>query len=146
MPCFSLCQIITVCTQLDTNTYKNLSTFATPRSHDYLNQTTPQSLRDLTSSAHLYKAFRMTLYFRLRDSLPICAEDLTDPWLGWVSAANPVNESINSTQNGLCLNMLCLSLWLFSFSLGLCMPRCLGHSQAMPLRLSNCASNFPQTS
>ena len=36
--------------------------------------------------------------------------------------------------------MICLSLWLFSLSLGLWMPRGLGHSWAMPLRLSNCAT------
>ena len=57
----------------------------------------------------------MTLYFRLEDSLPTYAKDLTDPWLGWVNAANSVNNPTSSTWNGLCPNTLCPSLWLSSF-------------------------------
>ena len=37
VPCFYNSLIITVLAQLDTNTYINLSTFAPPHSHDYLN-------------------------------------------------------------------------------------------------------------
>lgn len=37
-----------------------------------------------------------TLYFRLEDSLPICPENLTDPWHEQINAPVPVNESIHS--------------------------------------------------
>ena len=44
---FFLSLIIPVCTQLDTITFVNLSTFALPHSHDYLNQIWLHPLRDL---------------------------------------------------------------------------------------------------
>ena len=40
----------------------------------------------------------MTLYFRLGDSLPTCAKNMTDPWLEWVNASVFVNESTDSTS------------------------------------------------
>lgn len=92
---FYLFPITTVHTQLDTNTYVNLSTFAFPRSHDYLNQICPQSQKYFTGSTHLCKGFRTTFYFRLQDLLPEIAENLNDPWLEWANATTPANKSIN---------------------------------------------------
>lgn len=63
----NLCLIVS--TQLDTNTYIKLSTFAALCCHDYLNQIYPQSQKDLTSSTHLCKVFTPTLHFRLGDLL-----------------------------------------------------------------------------
>lgn len=96
MPCCFLSPIITY--SVRHNYLVNLSAFAPSCSHDNLDQICPQSLRDLTSSNHLCKAFRTTLYFRMGDSLPIRAENLTDTWLEWVNAVIPVTESINSTS------------------------------------------------
>lgn len=53
VPCFCLSLIITL--YPIRNIYVNLSTFALPCSHDYLDQMCSYSLRDLTSSTHLCK-------------------------------------------------------------------------------------------
>lgn len=100
VPWFYLSPITTVHTQLDTNTYVNLSTFVLPRSHDYLNQICPQSQKYYTGFTHLCKGFRTTLYFRLEDLLP---ENLNDPWLEWANATIPAINSIILVRMGCAL-------------------------------------------
>lgn len=50
---------------------------------------THHSLRPLSSSTCLCRVFRATHSFRLGDFLPLCADNLMDPWLEQVKAQSP---------------------------------------------------------
>lgn len=93
---FYLSPIITVLTSLNTNTYVNLTTFAPPYSYDYLDHIF--SHQENLPAAPIFARHLEQHYFRFRDSLLMCTENLTDPWLEPVNEAVPVNKSINSTS------------------------------------------------
>lgn len=61
---------------------------------NYLGHVCPHLPSTLTSSMYLYKAFRMTLYFRLGDSLPTSAKNMTNPRIEHVNTAIPESKSI----------------------------------------------------
>lgn len=63
--------------------------------HNYLDQICPHCI--LTSSTHFSKALRMTLYFRIGDSLLTCAKNQTDPWIEQANSVTLEKESIHST-------------------------------------------------
>lgn len=50
--------------------------------------------------------------------LPVCAENPSDPWLEWVQAAAPVNESVSSTT---LMGLVCVPAG-FVFAVGVTVP------------------------
>ena len=73
---------------------------------NYLGQVCPHSPSTLTSSIRLHKAFRMTLYFRLGDSLPTSAKNMTNPRIERVNTAIPESKSIHWLGIDISKNMI----------------------------------------